>query len=112
MVSAVQMVRSKDNERIMEPNYYSLEELMTKGEHLEHLHSYYGASVSEKEQAQEQAVFTMDFHVDAGLMIAMTTGHYANTKTNGRGGLSGSKCVSLAILMVILMVMVREQDWW
>jgi hypothetical protein len=58
---------------IMEPNYQTYTELSAKGNHLEHLHAYFSPTTS---AGSISSLPTMDFHTDAGLMIAMTTGYF------------------------------------
>ena len=65
---------------IMEPGYDSFTSIFMKGDHLEHIHSYFPS----------QSIVntpTMDFHTDNGLMIAMTTGMIKNTVETETSGL-------------------------
>jgi hypothetical protein len=70
---------------LMQPSYDSFTELVSRGEHLEHLHAYYSPDSSDKAQASRAA--TLDYHVDAGMMIAMTTGFYSNAEPSAQSGL-------------------------
>ena len=67
-----------NNDIIMKPNYRTFNNLMFNGEHLEHIHSYYGPS--------NYNTKTIDVHTDSGLMIAMTSGYY-NNKPQKESGL-------------------------
>ncbi len=76
---------SRKPQRLMEPSYDSFTDLIAHGEHLEHLHAYYSADKASKAQASSAA--TLDYHVDAGMMIAMTTGYYSNAEASPQSGL-------------------------
>ena len=75
--------------------YATMEDLLTNGEHLEHLHAFYNtknhtnlnsimspgfANASKKDMNLEGATFQM--HTDVGLFIAMTTGYYSTSGNN------------------------------
>jgi hypothetical protein len=75
----------------MLPSYETYEALLSKGEHLEHLHAYFSSpfhnSTREESSHKNTAVdtklrkppdesATIDFHTDGGLFIAMTAGLY------------------------------------
>eukprot|EP01038_Epipyxis_sp_PR26KG_P011858 gene11858-15868_t len=86
------LTNSEDNngEYVMKP-YHSLVELMSKGDHLEHLHSYAMPDQTSSILDTNQD-FTIDFHTDSGLMIAMTVGYItakegveSSKLTNNRG---------------------------
>jgi hypothetical protein len=70
--SAVRLNHKQDNEDIMTP-YKTFDNLIRNGDHLEHLHSYFGGIKSESTSSP-----TLDFHTDNGLLIAMTLGLYSN----------------------------------
>lgn len=55
---------------VMEP-YKSFSDILRFGDHLEHFHSYFGTAAGGQSSID---LATIDFHVDAGLMIAMTSG--------------------------------------
>ena len=74
-----------DRDLLMQPSYDRFSDLIAYGEHLEHLHSYYSATSASKDEAS--SVATLDYHIDAGMMIAMTTGYYANTIPSPQSGL-------------------------
>jgi len=57
---------------VMEP-YSSFGSLIANGSHLEHLHMYEAGSASLSKLP------TMDFHVDSGLLVAMTSGFYSSS---------------------------------
>jgi hypothetical protein len=61
---------------IMEPSYHSFSDLISYGNHLEHLHAFYPSSSEEQSTSKNDFIPTLDFHTDNGLMIAMTTGYY------------------------------------
>eukprot|EP00981_Chlorochromonas_danica_P003742 scaffold686_cov177-Ochromonas_danica.AAC.26 len=87
---AFDLVVSKKSEKkadanVMEPSYSNFVDLMAVGEHLEHLHTYYSGDDATLAQAISPA--TVNYHVDSGLMIAMTTGYYAPTPATEASGL-------------------------
>ena len=69
---------------IMAPDYKSFTSLMSKGNHLEHLHAYFPPKSAAS--AQPDAA-TLSYHTDNGLMIAMTTGLYENGAPSSKSGL-------------------------
>ena len=75
-----------DSSLIMAPTYRRFSDLMGKGSHLEHLHSYF-PSDSADAKSERQVEMTMDFHTDSGLMIAMTTGYFSNGPPSPESGL-------------------------
>lgn len=68
---------------IMRPNYHTFSDIMLSGEHLEHLHAYIGDDQDTHGDLQP----TLDYHTDAGLMIAMTTGYYHPSPPSDASGL-------------------------
>lgn len=68
---------------------YKFEDIVKKGEHLEHLHAYYESIDSTEFIAGTKP--TMEMHTDAGLFIAMTSSMYITEnheiETNTRNGL-------------------------
>ena len=70
---------------VLRPSYYSYEDMMREGEHLEHLHAYYAPANSTSLAPSP----TIAFHTDGGLFIAMTSGLYArgDTAVTSSGGL-------------------------
>eukprot|EP01039_Chlorochromonas_danica_P008457 gene8457-9323_t len=94
--------------RLMEPGYESFVHLMTEGEHLEHLHTYFSPTSASKLEATSAA--TLNYHVDAGLMIAMTVGYYNPSEVSEASGLylelpdgSRSKVLAKEDALIILM---------
>lgn len=59
--------------------FESFSELMGEGEHLEHLHAY----TSPAAPTTPSAVPALNYHTDAGLLIAMTTGLYSSPSAGG-----------------------------
>jgi len=83
---ALDSVASKKNTQhipLMEPSYNSFKDLMSKGDHIEHLHAYFAPS----KLTTDHNPATLGYHVDAGLMIAMTTGYYTNAPASDISGL-------------------------
>lgn len=74
---------SSSEQFVMGPHYNSYSTLFSNGNHLEHLHSYYPSLSSNP----TESLVTLDYHVDAGLMIAMTTGYYQNIQPSEASGL-------------------------
>ncbi len=74
---------SHSEQLIMGPRYNSYSALMSHGNHLEHLHSYFPAD----QTSSPTRAPTLDYHVDAGLMIAMTSGYYQNAQPSEASGL-------------------------
>ena len=83
---------SDDTSYLMKP-YQSFESIIDKGEHLEHLHSFYNTKKdseikinnkinSVKSDIDIDQHATLEMHTDAGLFIAMTTGYYSNDSHN------------------------------
>lgn len=66
------------NQIVMKPNYMTFNDIIFNGEHLEHIHAYYGI-------ANGTIGKTIDVHIDSGLMIAMTSGYYNNNEPEGSG---------------------------
>lgn len=66
---------------VMEP-YNSFGSLIANGSHLEHLHMYEASSTGVSELP------TMDFHVDSGLLVAMTTGFYSSSSPDSSSSTS------------------------
>lgn len=64
--------------KIMEPSYSTISDLILNGNHLEHLHVYFPSPESQKLLMPSSP--TIDFHIDHGLMIAMTTGYFRDEK--------------------------------
>eukprot|EP01039_Chlorochromonas_danica_P006900 gene6897-7624_t len=73
------------NLHVMEPSYETYSELMSEGEHIEHLHTYFSGTT--ESIAQSTSLATMNFHKDTGLMIAMTTGYYSPLPASDKSGL-------------------------
>ncbi len=71
------------HEPVMAP-YQSYDALMRGGEHLEHLHAYFSAEAGAQASAERA---TVDFHTDAGLLIAMTAGFYSGAAPSEASGL-------------------------
>jgi len=69
---------NKNEELVMKPKYKSFNEIIYNGEHLEHIHAYYGAKNASN-------INTLNVHTDSGLMIAMTSGFYNNEPKDGTG---------------------------
>lgn len=71
-------VRNPESTDYLMSPYKSFSSLLNNGIHLEHLHSYY-SSRQDQSQGNNNGVIprTLDIHVDAGIMIAMTTGYYS-----------------------------------
>jgi hypothetical protein len=67
---------------IMEPAYHTFTDLISHGNHLEHLHAFYPSSSKENSEVSKDIIPTLDFHTDNGLMIAMTTGYYQIPSTS------------------------------
>jgi hypothetical protein len=61
-------------EKLMTP-YKNFVDLTSHGDHLEHLHAYYGPQ-DPMCDASNKVVPTMELHTDSGLFIAMTTGSW------------------------------------
>lgn len=57
--------------------YQSFDSLLSKGEHLEHMHSY--MKIDESDKNFENEKITSELHIDAGLFIAMTAGKYSSS---------------------------------
>ena len=69
-----QIIVPDHQELLMQPLYHNMqEELMSNGDHLEHMHAYYSPD-QKLYKSDGEPLATMDFHVDSGLVIAMTTG--------------------------------------
>ena len=81
--------KDKDKEKVllMEPGYASFRDLMSQGEHLEHLHTYFAPSSSSAAVSTSMNPATLDYHTDGGFMIAMTTGYYTNGAASDASGL-------------------------
>lgn len=73
---------TQSNSKSLLSPYKSFSDLMMKGDHLEHIHSYYGSNMPDKLDNP-----TIELHTDAGLLIAMTTGFYTNIETEKSNGL-------------------------
>ena len=74
---------------IMKP-YHNFTDLMKKGEHIEHLHSFYNTKTKGDELTNSfEQNLSMKMHTDLGLLIAMTTGYYSvsNTISDEKRGL-------------------------
>jgi hypothetical protein len=69
------------NSYVMYP-YKSVSSLMSNGIQLEHLHSYFPAAKNASSNSLRKSGNTLDMHVDAGIMIAMTTGYYSSDNDN------------------------------
>lgn len=86
--AAVQSRGNKQKQLLMEPHYDSFRELMGKGEHLEHLHSYFAPKAGASSAlANSGSPATLDYHVDGGFVIAMTTGLYSHEAASENSGL-------------------------
>lgn len=92
MFLAIDSVSATSSKRpLMLPHYADWIDLVRSGEHLEHLHSYSPPSSPLPHSAFDssalpQSPLALDFHVDSGLLIAMTAGYYVNfpsTQVNG-----------------------------
>lgn len=81
-LDAIATKKNKDRKLLMKPRYYTFNELFGEGEHLEHLHTYFSPSQNTPKKDTEM---TLDFHVDAGMLIAMTTGYYSHEKSDKSG---------------------------
>ena len=107
------MNNKKKNKALLMSPYDSFQSLMAAGDHLEHLHAYYAPSHSlsheqhhpnhphnQPYQQEDRSSHTplhshrhitnsiqttLDFHVDGGLMIAMTTGYYSHAASRESG---------------------------
>jgi hypothetical protein len=82
--------KSEDAMPVMKPHYETFRDLMSAGEHLEHLHTYFapnGAAGTDTSAGMNVNPMTLDYHMDAGLMIAMTTGYYVNGEASEKSGL-------------------------
>lgn len=79
----------KGADLLMKPAYRSFSQLTARGSHLEHLHSYFPPEVSADSTTSlsQNNIAAMDFHTDAGLMIAMTTGYFSSEQPSVRSGL-------------------------
>jgi hypothetical protein len=73
---------STSDKLVMGPHYKTYSDLMNRGSHLEHLHAYFAPTTVSSAPKP-----TLDYHIDAGLMIAMTTGFYQNTQPSDNSGL-------------------------
>jgi hypothetical protein len=74
---------SSKADHVMKP-YTTYTDIFQYGDHIEHFHCYIAPAFnathsSAKRKALDLA--TIDFHIDAGLMIAMTSGLYTGTST-------------------------------
>eukprot|EP01031_Cornospumella_fuschlensis_P028931 gene28931-34916_t len=94
MFLAIDSVSATSSKRpLMSPHYADWIDLVRSGEHLEHLHSYSSAPLphsafeSSPSELTPQSPLALDFHVDSGLLIAMTTGYYVNFPSNQVNGL-------------------------
>jgi hypothetical protein len=85
MLDAAAVSPSNQEVQIMKP-YRSYSDLITHGDHLEHLHVYYPSS-SDNPQQQLVDQPTLDLHTDNGIMIAMTAGYYAGDYRTDEHGL-------------------------
>lgn len=99
---------------LMQPNYRNFQHLMSHGNHLEHLHTYFSAERA-RDSVPDEA--TIDFHVDTGLMIAMTTGYYGNTPASVKSGLyieleNGDKVKALASDDSLIVLMGEGTNQW
>lgn len=63
--------------------YISFDDIITKGDHLEHLHAFRGTG-NEKKDISTQ---TLEMHTDSGLFIAMTTGFFTGNQPTESSGL-------------------------
>ena len=84
--------KAADNVDVYAMNpYESFVSIFDNGEHLEHFHTYYPSQQQQQQQQEQQQQqqqqkhfddrsATMDFHTDSGLLIAMTTGFYRESK--------------------------------
>ena len=86
--------KESNSKMLMGPNFSSYSDLMSQGDHLEHLHAYYPSTTpsapgngqgqdqqeGERDTASNRKEQTIDLHTDAGLLIAMTVGHYTSDK--------------------------------
>jgi hypothetical protein len=63
------------------PNY-NFQGVLRNGEHLEHLHSYFGSTSSRGSSDIDASLPTMPLHTDDGLFIAMTTGYFTSNELN------------------------------
>lgn len=68
MFAAMDSMIPTGSKAIMQPNYKTFSDLMSHGDHLEHLHAYYATNDISADSK------TMNMHTDTGLLIAMTTG--------------------------------------
>lgn len=79
---ALRKAVDEGTEELLSP-YTTFESIGRNGEHLEHLHAYYSPTENSGGPA-------LDMHIDAGLLIAMTTGLYTSVSEdpiNSRNGL-------------------------
>lgn len=70
-------INNNKNNYLMFP-YKSFSSLMTNGIQLEHLHSFFPSKNSSYKAVD--STLTLDMHVDAGIMIAMTNGYYSSSE--------------------------------
>ena len=89
-LSSSKSANKDSTDYIMKP-YRNLTDVMGKGEHIEHLHSFYNTKTLQNDHVLSNSfdeTFTMKMHTDLGLLIAMTTGYYSsNIKTESKRGL-------------------------
>ena len=94
--------RADRTSMVMKP-YKTYEELLRRGEHLEHLHAYFSSSSSTTRTSLSGAPgglltktsptpsnhlpTTMEFHTDGGMFIGMTTGYYQGQPATENSGL-------------------------
>ena len=60
-------------------NWKNLANVVQEGEHLEHFHSYRKDDSAEESRSIWSSLHTIDMHVDQGLWIAFTPGHWMTT---------------------------------
>jgi hypothetical protein len=92
-IASYQLFASLDtiaNSKPLMAPYQNFVELSNHGDHLEHLHAYYGPEEvsSSAAQAAQDIIPAMELHTDSGLFIAMTTGtwNYVPSTSSVVGG--------------------------